>query len=190
MPIQDVSPPTAPVIRPVDENLSLTAGERWYVVHSQVNREACAQMHLRNQDYRVFLPRIARTVRHARKTRRILAPLFPRYLFLILDIEHEQWRRINGTVGVASIVMSRDRPTAAPTGVVEALIAMSSLDCNHVFCPDIEPGQKVRVASGPFANQLGVLEKLDDNGRVRVLLEMMGAWYPIRLSREDVLPVA
>ncbi len=189
MPIKDVSPALAPVSHAPDEDLSLLGGQRWYVVHTQVNRESIAQMHLRNQDYRTFLPRFAKTVRHARKVRRTLAPLFPRYLFLILDIERDRWHRVNGTVGVASMVMSRDRPIPAPKGVVEALIAMSSYDRNQVFRPDLEPGQKVRLVAGPFANQLGVLEDLDDGGRVRVLLEMMGAWYPVRLSREDVMPV-
>ena len=139
------------------------------------------------------MPRFARIVRHARKSRRVLAPLFPRYLFLILDIERDRWHRVNGTFGVASMVMSRDRPQAAPKGVVEDADRHELADAASRTWAGVSsrsaPGQKVRLAAGPFASQLGVLENLDDGGRVRVLLQIMGAWRSVRVSREDVLPV-
>jgi len=167
----------------------LKGGERWYVAHTQTQREATAQVHLGNQGFRTFMPRHEKTVRHARKVTRSLAPLFPRYIFVILDLDRDRWHSVNGTIGVASLLMANDRPTPAPVGIIEALIAMSSQDAKHVFRPDLLPGQKVRMVAGPFAERLGVFEQLDDGGRVRVLLEMMGAFYPISAPRGDVLPV-
>ncbi len=167
----------------------LNGGERWYVVHTQSQREATAQVQLGNQAFRTFLPRYEKTVRHARKSLRTLAPLFPRYLFVILDLDRDRWHCVNGTVGVVSLLMTDDRPVSAPPGVVESLIAMSSSDNKRVFRPDLTPGQKVRLVAGPFAEKLGVFEHVDDGGRVRILLEMMGAWYPVCVPRGDVLPV-
>lgn len=169
---------------------ALNGGERWYVVHTQAQRETTAQAQLGNQGFRSFMPRYEKTVRHARKLTRTRAPLFPRYVFIILDIDRQPWHSVNGTIGVVSLLMSRDRPLPAPAGVVEALIAMSSNDKEQLFLPKLTPGQKVRLVAGPFAEQLGVLEQLDDRGRVRVLLEMMGAWYPVCVPCSDVLPVA
>lgn len=171
-------------------DFALNGGERWYVVHTQVQREALAQSHLANQAFRTFVPRFEKTVRHARKVIKTLAPLFPRYFFVILDLDRDRWHSVNGTVGVDSLLMSNDRPSPAPTEAVEALIAMSSSDAKMIFRPHLAPGQKVRLVAGPFAEQLGVFEHLDDGGRVRVLLEMMGAWYPVSVRRGDVLPVA
>jgi hypothetical protein len=37
-----------------------------------------------------------------------------------------------------------------------------------------------------FAEQLGTLDRLDDSGRVRVLLEIMGATVPVQLERKIV----
>jgi hypothetical protein len=51
--------------------------ERWYVVQTQPHGEARAIFHLERQDYRIFCPRIRKTVRHARKATRVLASLFP-----------------------------------------------------------------------------------------------------------------
>jgi transcriptional antiterminator RfaH len=170
-------------------DFTLNSGERWYVVHSQSQREAIAQTHLANQAFRTFAPRFEKTVRHARKVVRTLAPLFPRYFFIILNLDRDRWHSVNGTIGVDSLLMSNDRPSPAPTEAVEALIAMSSSDRKMIFRPHLAAGQKVRLVAGPFAQQLGVFEQLDDGGRVRVLLEMMGAWYPVCVPRGDVLPV-
>ena len=62
----------------------LSGGERWYVVHTRTHRENTAQAQLANQGFRTFMPRLEKTVRHARKTALILAPLFPRYFFIAL----------------------------------------------------------------------------------------------------------
>jgi transcription antitermination factor NusG len=42
--------------------------------------------------------------------------------------------------------------------------------------------------AGPFANLVGSLEKLDERGRVRVLLELMGASVRVALPRHLVAP--
>lgn len=172
------------------EDWVLSGSERWYAVHTLPQREATAQMHLKNQAFRTFFPRFEKTVRHARKTRRILAPLFCRYLFVVLDPGRDRWRSINGTMGVSSLVTMAGKPIPVPKGIVETLIASSSSENRMDFRPSLTPGQKVRLVSGPFADQLGVFEQLDDGGRVRVLLEMMGGWHPLQLSRDDVLAAA
>ena len=51
------------------ESLGLSGGERWYLVHALARQECRAEFQLSAQDYRVFLPSFARTVRHARKLR-------------------------------------------------------------------------------------------------------------------------
>ena len=59
-------------------------------------------------------------------------------------------------------------------GVVEALVA-SYANCGAIRLDDgLEIGQKVRILSGPFAETICRLAHLDDRGRVRVLLEIMG----------------
>jgi transcription antitermination factor NusG len=59
-------------------------------------------------------------------------------------------------------------------GVVEALLA--SIDELGLvrFDGDLKPGQPVRVVAGPFAQVLGVLQRLAAKGRVQVLLTVMG----------------
>jgi len=161
---------------------------RWYVVATQPCREALAAAHLGNQDFQVFLPTRRKTVRHARRTSTIESPLFPGYLFLALDLRVNRWRAINGTVGVKYLVSAGSCPLALPPGFVEALQA--SADCNGrvSFAPALEVGASVALMSGPFAERIGLLDRLDSNGRVRVLLEIMSTTVPVETDALNVMP--
>ena len=170
-----------------------TGGPRWFAVHSLPHREAGAQRQLENQGFHTFLPRGRKLRRHARKLETILAPIFPRYLFVVLDLDRDRWRSVNGTFGVARLVMmAGDRPQPAPHGVVEALIALA--DDRDVLRFDgdgrLAVGQKVRILAGPFAEQIGLLQRLDDNGRVRLLLDIMGGEIGVTLPSAALVPVA
>ena len=46
----------------------------------------------------------------------------------------------------------------------------------------------IRVTAGPFADLVGTLQSLDDGGRVRVLLDILGGKIPVTLQRDLVMP--
>jgi transcriptional antiterminator RfaH len=97
---------------------------------------------------------------------------------------------VRSTVGVSSLFSEGDgRPVPVPVGIVESFIERSEdtvtrLDSNLV------QGQQVRILTGPFADFVGMLERLNEAGRVRVLLEMMGTAVPVTLHRSALAPAA
>jgi transcription elongation factor/antiterminator RfaH len=163
--------------------LARATNRRWYLVRALVGREILAGQHLERQGFRIFLPKQVKTIRHARRIRVALAAFFPGYLFIQLDLDLDRWRSVNGTVGVSHLVSQGERPTPAPRGVVEAL--MAAADARDVLSgPPLEVGQTVRITAGAFADQLAVIERLDDAGRVRVLLDIINGRVPIDTRRE------
>lgn len=170
-------------------SLALGASERWYVVRTQPHREAPGARQLENQGFRVFLPRFLKSRRHARKFETVLAPLFPRYLFVILDLGRDRWRSVNGTYGVDRLLMRAGEPEPVPHGLVEQLAGAARVDGVVRFSPVLKEGQTIRVTAGPFAELMGRLERLDDQGRVRVLLEIMGGRVPVLLPETLVAPI-
>jgi transcription elongation factor/antiterminator RfaH len=174
------------------QNLSamLSDRQRWYAVHTLPLSEARAQGHLENQSFRTFLPKRHKTVRHARKMSTIEAPFFPRYLFVALDLTRHQWRSVNGTFGVSRLVMRGDRPQPVPRGVVETLIGSADERGILQLGQKLTLGAPVRLMAGPFADHLAILDRLDDSGRVRVLLELMGRQVSISAHCNDVFPLA
>jgi transcription antitermination factor NusG len=164
-------------------SLVLEGAERWYVARSLPRQEAKAHRHLLGQGFAAFLPLMTKTIRHARQLRTIRSAVFPTYMFIVLDLGRDRWRSVNGTLGVASLIMARETPQPVPIGVVEQLLDYLDDDGLVRFDRDLREGQSARVASGPFANTIGRLERLDGNGRVRLLLDIMGGKAPALLNR-------
>jgi transcription elongation factor/antiterminator RfaH len=173
-----------------EKALALEGNERWFLVHTQPNSERRAELHLGAQGFRTHFPTIQKTVRHARQLRTVRAPLFPRYVFLILDLGRDRWLSIRSTVGVSSLYTCQDRPVPVPEGIVETLIENTDEANLTLFSSGLSRGQSVRIMSGPFVNFVGKLERLDDAGRVRVLLDMMGTAVPVALRRTAICPAA
>jgi transcriptional antiterminator RfaH len=172
-----------------DCHFQLREGERWFVAQTLHQRQNLAGLHLAAQNFTTFLPRFRKTVRHARTLREVVAPLFPGYIFVGLDITRDRWRAINGTFGVARLLTAEGRPLPVPKGIVEALIA--GLDDTGLtnFDGDLKPGRSVNVVAGPFVGSLGVLGRLDGKGRVRVLLTIMGGGVSVAMNSADVMVV-
>lgn len=167
----------------------LLPGERWFAVQCQAHREAFAANQLRAQGFTVFLPLRPKTWRHARRLETRHVAFFPGYLFLVLDLDQDRWRSVNGTIGVKRLVMvgGAIRPMALPPGIIEALLCQADdRGCLRPGGP-LRIGQNVRILAGPFGDLLGELIELDENGRVRVLIELLGARVPAALSRGEVV---
>lgn len=159
---------------------------RWYVVQTQPNREAFAAEHLARQGFEVFFPRQRKTVRHARRLTERLISYFPGYLFVRLDLAAQRWRSVNGTLGVRSLVMGADRPAPAPAGLIESLIACADDKACLVPPPDYVPGDRVRLLSGPLADLVGTLDRLEGPARVRILVDLVNGAVPVVADCHDV----
>ena len=174
----------------VTQRLDLEGEERWFVARTLPHYENTAHSNLHRMGFRSFLPRFRRTIRHANKLRNVLAPLFPGYIFVILDLSRDRWRSVNGTTGVASLIMGVEQPMPVPPGVVEALISRVGSSGALRLDRGLEVGETARILSGPFAETLCRIERLDDRGRVRVLLEIMGGQVVAQVDRSALRPVA
>jgi len=163
------------------------ADTRWYAVQCASRREAYAALHLKRQNFDVLFPVRMATRRHARKLESVRTPFFPGYLFVAFEPAKTRWRAINGTRGVVRLVGCGDAPTPVPSRVMTAL--KSECDPDGVLSrrPDFTTGQPLRVVAGAFADIVGTFERLDEDGRVRLLLEMMGGARPARLPAEYVV---
>jgi transcription elongation factor/antiterminator RfaH len=170
-------------------SLTLEPGERWYLVYTLPKCEGKAELRLHAQGYRTFLPRIKKTIRHARQFRHVQTPLFPRYIFIILNISRDRWLPVRSTIGVASLFTCEGRPVPVPEGIVESFIAQSDGGLTSMDA-GLSEGQSVRILSGPFANVVGTLHRLDASGRTRVLLEIMGTAIPVAIHRDALAPAA
>lgn len=145
---------------------------RWFVVRTKPGAERVAEINLQRQGFRSYCPYIAAT---RSKVRRVA--LFPRYLFVELDLEAEPWRSVNGTFGVVNLVQFGPKPSAVPAGVVEAIMDSENED-GLIMLPQegssLRAGDRVVLADGPLDQQFGIIFRLPGQRRAEVLLHLMG----------------
>jgi transcriptional antiterminator RfaH len=86
------------------------------------------------------------------------------------------------------MIMAGERPRPVPEGVVESLADVADASGAVDFADRLQPGQDVRFLDGAFAEQIGRVTRLDDNGRVAVLLEIMGGERVVTARASSLLP--
>ena len=161
--------------------------KRWYVVQTQSRKELLAEHHLRNQDFATFCPVRKRARRVGSRSQPVLAPFFPGYLFIELDVGRQRWRSVNGTVGVIRLVSFGTSPGALPAplpqGLVERFRQLSAADGELSFDDRFAPGDRVRIMDGPFETLCGTLESAGDKERVTILLEFLSRETRVEIER-------
>jgi transcriptional antiterminator RfaH len=159
----------------------------WFVVRTQPRAEEKSARHLTNQGFATYLPRHRRRVRHARRSRVVLRPLFPGYLFVELDPARCRWRSINGTIGVNEILTNGDVPLAVPEGIIAEIKAREDeTGVVRLVPPPFARGQLVRVVEGPLAEVSGLFEEMRDENRVILLISMLGRKVRMQLPADTV----
>jgi transcriptional antiterminator RfaH len=161
---------------------------RWFVAHTHPHAEGKATAHLNRQGFEIYFPRYLKRRRHARRIETVAAPLFPRYLFVAIDLTAQRWRSIYSTVGVSRLVSNGDDPTPVPDGIVEALKTREGgngfikLDSR----PSFRAGDKIRVLDGAFTSCLGLFEGMAERERIAILLDLLGRKVRVVLDADLV----
>jgi transcriptional antiterminator RfaH len=154
---------------------TMSVEERWFVVQTQPHAEMKAASHLLRQQFNTYVPRYLKRRRHARRIETVAAPLFPRYIFIAINLASQPWRCIQSTIGVARLVCNGDTPAAVPANVVESIKRREN-DGGFVCLdrPRFAAGDAIRVVDGVFSNCLGLFEGMGDKERVTILLDLLG----------------
>lgn len=167
----------------------MTSGHpRWYVVQTQANAEMKAVAHLQRQGFATYLPRYLKRRRHARRIDTVAAALFPRYLFVEIDMGVQRWRSIAATIGVSRLVCNGDWPAPVPENVIASLRSREDaagfvkLDQRAKF----KTGDKVRVMEGAFLDCLGIFDGMPDHERVTILLDLLGRKVRVLMGAEAI----
>ena len=157
--------------------------KRWYLIHSKPRQEEIARENLDRQGYCTYLP-LLRTPRR-RLGRRIIRiePMFPRYFFIRLDTETDNWAPIRSTIGVSTLVRFGMTPTPIPDDLIDTLRERDdSSGVQDIPLNEFSRGQKVRIEEGPFMGYEGIFLAETGPQRVLVLLDIVGKTAKARID--------
>jgi len=117
--------------------------------------------------------------------RRLTARKFyPGYVLVHMELTDDTWHLVKDIPKVTGFVGSKTEPVAIPEEEAEKIIAQMQEGALKPK-PKIkfEPGDKVQVTEGPFANFTGVVDEVrPDRGRVRVMISVFGRPTPVELE--------
>jgi len=160
---------------------------QWYVLRTRPRSEGFVASALENDGFTLFFPRV-RTPR--RRQGYEFAPLFPRYLFLRIDIEAQDLKSVHGLPGVQGWVRFGGTVPSVPDEVVADLRQMvKEINGEGGLWTRFQPGDIVRVVSGKMDSLGRVLERPQSpDARVRVLLDFMGRTVSAQVPWHDLYP--
>jgi len=161
-------------------------GNTWFLAQFRPNCHAMAERNLRQQRFQTFLPLHEETKRRAGRFVSTLRPLFAGYMFVAFDTAKGGWRKINNTYGVTRLVSFGEEPQSVPLDLISRL--MLRCDGGGKLLPPriLNPGDAVRISSGPFADFVATVEKISPDQRVWVLLDLMGRTARVAVVAETL----
>ncbi len=105
----------------------------------------------------------------------LITPMFPRYLFVHLSSQTDNWAPIRSTLGVVSIVRFGRDAARVPDELIAVLTAREDAQGIQVLPMEkYEPGARVRITHGSFAGYEGIFQAVNGRDRVTVLLDILG----------------
>jgi transcriptional antiterminator NusG len=166
---------------------------KWYIIHTysgfeqKVKNAILERAKAQKLDHlvpEVLVP--TETVEEMVKGERKLSArkFYPGYVLVHMELTDDTWHLVKDTPKVTGFVGSKTEPVAIPEE--DALKIISQMQEGALKPkPKIkfEPGDKVQVTDGPFANFAGVVDEVrPERGRVRVMISVFGRPTPVELE--------
>ena len=159
----------------------------WYLAYTHPRGESKASWHLENQGFTAYVPSYLKQRRHARRIDSVKAPLFPRYLFVCMDIAKAPWRVIHSTIGIHHLICAGEIPLEVPERIIQEL--RERVDEKGLIKPrhpTYERGDRVQVTAGALIDQIGIFECSSDDERAVVLLNFLQRDVRVRVSLDSL----
>ena len=162
----------------------------WFCLRTQPKHEHLAATALRRQlEITCFSPRL----RFRRATRRgavwFVEAMFPGYLFAEF-VYSRQHRQVEYSPGIQGVVRFGDQVAALDSSTIANLRQAADEKEVVTFNPEIQVGQAVRIAEGPFQGlEALVTQLLPAKERIMVLLDFLGRSLETEVPMPKVLPL-
>ena len=158
----------------------------WFAVHVRPRHERTAETALSNKGLQCFLPVYPSRRRWSDRSKNLLLPLFPGYLFCRLETRDRL--RVETTPSVLTIVGSAGRPLPVPEAEVSAIQALLASGRPVLPHPYVHEGDFVYIHRGPLQGLEGILLQVKNIWRVVVSVTILQRSVSVEVDRDCVSP--
>ncbi len=170
---------------------------RWYVTHvysgfekkvAEAIRESALKKGLGDLFSEILVP--TEEVVEIRRGAKVNAErkFFPGYVLIKMDLTDESWHMVKNTPKVTGFLGSGGKPVPITEAEAQRILNQVQEGVDHPK-PSVlfEVGEQVRVADGPFASFMGVVEDVDEGkSRLKVAVSIFGRATPVELEYSQV----
>ena len=116
------------------------------------------------------------------KRKTVKRQVYPGYVLVQMRMSEESWFVVRNTPGVTRFVGMGNRPQPLSQQEVNVLLGRMEAEAPKIKV-NFRPGQKVRITDGPFADFIGVVDKIDtERAKVVALVSFFGRETPVELD--------
>ena len=170
---------------------AVEGGRNWYVIHSYSGYENKVKKNLehrieslgmQHKIFQVVVPTEEEIELKDGQRRTVERRIFPGYILVDMMMDEDSWYVVRNTPGVTGFVGSVRRPTPLRPRDVDKILKRMRAETPRVKV-SFMPGQKVRVADGPFEDFVGSVDEVyPDKGKIRILVSFFGRETPVELD--------
>ncbi len=167
------------------------SGRNWFVIHSYSGYENKVKKNLehrieslgvQHKIFEVVVPTEEEIELKDGQRRTVERRIFPGYILVDMIMDEDSWYVVRNTPGVTGFVGSVRRPTPLRPRDVDKILKRMRAETPRVTVTFV-PGQKVRIADGPFEDFVGIVDEIfGDKGKVRILVSFFGRETPVELD--------
>jgi transcriptional antiterminator RfaH len=171
--------------------MNKTNSKSWYVLTCKPRQDAYAEEQLNNQGYTTYRPLAIREQRRRGKVVKVTESLFPRYMFVELDAERDNWSPIRSTYGVSGFVKFGGMPLSVTESLVtnlrnrEAQYQDKAIDLDQ-----LQRGDIVTIKGGPFEGLDAIFERYSGEERAILLMNILNEQAKVAVSPADLYKTA
>ena len=166
-------------------------GRAWFVVHCYSGYENKVRhsieqrietMGMEDKIFDVVVPTEEEIEIKDGKRRTVERRVFPGYILVQLVMNEDSWFVVRNTPGVTGFVGMGNEPTPLREDEVARIMNRMEAEAPKVKF-NFQPGEKVRIRSGPFADFIGTVGNIDmDRAKVWVMVSFFGRETPVELD--------
>nr|WP_170200228.1 transcription termination/antitermination protein NusG [Litorilinea aerophila] len=108
--------------------------------------------------------------------------VFPGYILVKMIMDEDSWYVVRNTPGVTGFVGMGNKPTPLRQEEVDKIMKRIESDEPRIKV-SFQPGEHVRIMSGPFAEFSGVVDEIyPDKGKAKVLVSFFNRETPVEVD--------
>lgn len=157
----------------------------WYLIHCKPRQDERAEEHLTRQGYACYRPRLQRERLVRGRRQSVVESLFPGYLFIQLNAD-SNWSPLRSTRGVNRLVRFGDYPLQVPSSLIDSLQERTPSEPQPQPQPLLQPGDRVRIVDGSFAELEAIFLSMDGEERVVLLMKLLNREHRLSLPLTSV----